>query len=49
MKSIMSMLDTQLFLQPHIVPHTKRQQNICAASKAVINITAMLIPLTIGN
>jgi hypothetical protein len=49
MKSIMSMLDAQLFLQPHIVPYRERQQNICAASNAVIHITAMLVPLTTRN
>jgi len=49
MKSIMSMLDAQLFLQPHIVPHREQQQNICDASNAVIHITAILVPLTIVN
>jgi hypothetical protein len=49
MKSIMSMLDAQLFLQPHILPNRERRQNICAASNAEIHITAMLVPLTSGN
>jgi hypothetical protein len=49
LQSIMSMLDTQLFLQPHNVPHRERQKNICAASNAEIHTTAMLVPLTIGN